>query len=113
MPQEGALKPSGKAWLTILPIDHLCRWQYLLCGPLRGPLIYMVVASNGRQWACEKKSDSDEGEEEGEALAAAAKNEVDKWRKTRRERLMTGDDDEKRKRKRNLYILDFRKNFQF
>ena len=62
---------------------------------------------------CEKKSDNDEGEEEGEALAAIANDEADKWRKTRRERLMTGDDDEKRKGKRKLYILDFRKNFQF
>ncbi len=61
----------------------------------------------------EKKSDNDAGEEEGEALAAAANDEADKWRKTRRERLMTRDDDEKRKGKRNLYILDFRKNFQF
>ncbi len=73
----------------------------------------MVVASKGRQWACEKKSDSDECEEEREALAAVANDEADKWRKTRRERLMTGDDDEKRKGKRKLYILDFRKNFEF
>ncbi len=62
---------------------------------------------------CEKKSYSDAGEEEREALAAAANKEADKWRKTRIERLMTGDDDEKRKGKRNLYILDFRKNYQF
>ncbi len=62
---------------------------------------------------CEKKSDSDAGEEEGETLAAAANDEADKWRKTTRERLMTGADDEKRKGKRKFYILDFRKNFQF
>ncbi len=62
---------------------------------------------------CEKKSDSDAGEEEGKVLAAAANDEADRWRKTRRERLMTGDDDEKRKRKKNLYILDFKKSFQF
>ncbi len=62
---------------------------------------------------CEKKSDSDAGEEEGEALAAAANDETNRWRKTRRERLMTGDDDEKRKGKRKLYILVFRKSFQF
>ncbi len=73
----------------------------------------MVVASNGRQWAGKKKSDSDKGEEEGEDLAAAEIDEADIWWKTRRERLMTGDDDEKRKGKRKLYILDFRKNFQF
>ncbi len=73
----------------------------------------MVVASNGRHWPGEKKSDSDVGEDEGEALAAAANDEADRWRKTRRERLMTGDDDEKRKGKRKLYILDFKKNFQF
>ncbi len=62
---------------------------------------------------CEKKSDSNAGEEEGEALAAAANDEADRWRKTRRERLMTGDDGEKRKGKRKLYILDFSKIFQF
>ncbi len=62
---------------------------------------------------CKKKSDSDIGEEEGEALADAANNEADRWRKTKKERLMTEDDDEKRKGKRKLYILDFRKNFQF
>ncbi len=59
------------------------------------------------------KSDSDEVEEGREALAATANDEADRWRKTRRERQMTGDDDEKRKRKKKLYILDFRKNFQF
>ncbi len=111
MPQGGALKPIGLAWLTILPIAHLCGWHNLLFGPLKGPLIYMVVASNGRQWAGEKKSDSNAGEEEGEALAAAANDEADRWRKTRRETLMTRDDDEKRKGKKKLYILDFRKNF--
>ncbi len=47
------------------------------------------------------------------ALAFGANDEADRWRKTRRERLMTGDDDEKRKGKRKLYILDFRKNFKF
>ncbi len=73
----------------------------------------MVVASNWRQWAGEKMSDSDAGEKEGEALAAAANDEADRWRKTRREGLMTGDDDEKRKGKRKVYILDFRKIFQF
>ena len=62
---------------------------------------------------CKKKSDSYSGEEKGEALATAANDEADRWRKTRRERLMTGDDDEKRKGKKKLYILDFRKNFQF
>ncbi len=62
-------------------------WHYLLFGPLRGPLIYMVVSSNGRQWAGEKKSDSDVGEEEREALASAANDEADRWIKTRRERL--------------------------
>ncbi len=67
----------------------------------------------GCSGVCEKKSDSDEGEEEGETLASAANDEADRWRKTRREKLMTGDDDEKRKRKRKLYILDFGKNFQF
>ena len=67
----------------------------------------------GFSWMCEKKSDSNVGEEEGEALAAAANYKADRWRKMRRERLMTGDDDEKRKGKRKLYILDFRKNFQF
>ncbi len=113
MPLGVTLKPSGLAWLTILPIAHLCRCHYLLYEPLRGPLIYMVVGSNGRQWAGKKKSDSDKGKEEGEALAAAANDEADKRRKTRRERLMSGDDDEERKRKRKLYILDFRKNFQF
>ena len=60
---------------------------------------------------CEKKSDSDVGEEEGEALAAAANDEADRWRKTRTERLMTRDDDEKRKGKRKLYILDKIFNF--
>ncbi len=59
---------------------------------------------------CKKKNKSDGGEEEGEALAASANDEADRWRKTRRERLMTRDDDEKRKGKRKL---DFRKNFQF
>ena len=68
---------------------------------------------NWRQWAGEMKSNSDAGEEEEETLAAAANDEADRGRKTRRERLMTGDDDEKRKGKRKLYILDFRKNFQF
>ncbi len=67
----------------------------------------------GCSGVCEKKSDRDIGEEEGETLAAAANDEADKWRKTRREKLMTGDDDEKRKGKRNLYILNFRKNFLF
>ncbi len=62
---------------------------------------------------CEKKSDNDEGEEKGESLATAANNEADRWRRTRSEKLMTGDDDEKRKGKKKLYILDFRKNFQF
>ncbi len=61
----------------------------------------------------EKKSDCNGDEEEGEALAAAANNEANRWRKTRRERLMTGDDNEKRKGKRKLYILDFRKIFNF
>ncbi len=61
----------------------------------------------------EKKSENDAGEEERETLVAAANDEADRWRKTRRERLMTGDDDEKRKGKRKLYILDLRKNFQF
>ena len=60
----------------------------------------------------EKKSNSDVGEEEGEALAAAANDETDRWRKTRRERLMTRDDDEKRKGKRKLYILDKIFNFE-
>ncbi len=46
VPLRDALKPSGLAWLMILPVAHFCRWHYLLCGPLRGPLIYMVVASN-------------------------------------------------------------------
>ncbi len=73
----------------------------------------MVVASNERKWTGQKKIDSDKGEEEREALAAAANDEADRWRKTRGERLMTGDDDEKRKGKRKLYILDFSKNFQF
>ena len=67
----------------------------------------------GCSGVCEKKSDSDADEEEGEALAAAANDEANRWRKTRRERLMTGNDDEKRKGKRKLYILDSRKNFQF
>ncbi len=62
----------------------------------------MIVASNGRQWAGKKKSDSDIDKEGGEVLAAAANDEVDRWEKTRRKRLMTGDDDEKRKRKRKL-----------
>ncbi len=62
---------------------------------------------------CKEKSYSNKGEEEGEALAAAGNDEADIWRKTRRESLMTGDDDEKRKGKRKLYILDFKKNFQF
>ena len=73
----------------------------------------MVVASNRRKWAGEKKSDSNASEEEGEALASAANDEADKWRKIKREGLMTGDDDEKRKGKKNLYILDFGKNFLF
>ncbi len=59
------------------------------------------------------KSESDEGEKEGEALAPVANDEGDRWRKMRREKLMTRDNDEKRKGKRKLYILDFRKNFQF
>ncbi len=59
---------------------------------------------------CEKKSDSYVNEEEGEALAAAVNDEADRWRKTKRERLMTGNDDENRNEKRKLYILDFRKN---
>ena len=67
----------------------------------------------GCSGVCEEKSNSNEDEEEGEALAAAANDEANRWRKTRRERLMTGDDDEKRKGKRKLYILDFRKSFQF
>ncbi len=37
----------------------------------------MVVASNGRHWAGDKKSDSDEDEKEGEALAAAANDKAD------------------------------------
>ncbi len=73
----------------------------------------IVASLFGWSGVCGKKSDSDEGEEEGEALAAAANDEADRWRKMRRERLMTGDDDEKRKGKKKLYILDFRKNFQF
>ncbi len=68
---------------------------------------------NGRKWVGEKKSDSEADEEERESLAAAANNEANRWRKTRREKLMTEDDDEKRKGKRKLYILDFRKSFQF
>ncbi len=68
---------------------------------------------NRRKWAGEKKSDSDADEEGGEALAAAANDKANRWRMTRRERLMTWDDDEKRKGKRKLYILDFRKSFQF
>ena len=67
----------------------------------------------GCSGVCEMKSDSDADEEKGEALAAAANDEANRWRKKRRERLMTGDDDEKRKEKRKLYILDFRKSFQF
>ena len=67
----------------------------------------------GCSGVCEKKSDSDVGEEEGEALAAAANDEADRWRKTWRKRLMIGDDDEKRKGKTKLYIFDFSKNFQF
>ncbi len=67
----------------------------------------------GLSGVCEKKSDSDAGEKEGEVLAASADDEADRWRKTRRERLMTGDDDDKRKGKRKLYILDYMKNFQF
>ncbi len=78
MPKGGALKPSGLPWLTILSIAHVCRWHYPLFGPLRGPLIYMVVASNRRKWEGEKKSDSNEGEEEEEALASAANDEADK-----------------------------------
>ncbi len=35
---------------------------------------------------CEKKSDSIEGEEEGEALASAANDEADRWKKTRGEK---------------------------
>ena len=62
---------------------------------------------------CEKKNESNTGEEEREAVAAAVNDEINRWRKTRRERLMIRDDDEKRKRKRKLYILNFRKNFQF
>ncbi len=58
----------------------------------------------GCNGVCEKKSDSDAGEKEGETLAAAANDEVDRWKKTRRERLMTRDDDEKRKGKRKLYF---------
>ncbi len=38
----------------------------------------MVVFSHGRQWAVKKKSDSDKGEEEIEALPAAANNEADR-----------------------------------
>ncbi len=67
----------------------------------------------GCSGVCEKKSDSDADEEKGEALAAVANNEANRWRKTRRERLLTWDDDEKRKGKRKLYILDFKKTFQF
>ncbi len=85
MPQGGALKPSGLAWLTILPIANLYRWHYLLYGPLKGSLIYMIVASIERKWAGKKKSDSDAGEEQGEVLAAAAKDEADRWM-MRRER---------------------------
>ena len=73
----------------------------------------MVASLFGCNGVCEKKSDSDAGEEEGEALAAPANNEANRWKKTRRERQMTGDDDEKRKGKRKLYILDFGKNFLF
>ncbi len=64
-------------------------------------------------WVWEKTSDSNAGKEKREALAASANNEADRWRKTKRERLIAEDDDEKRKRKSKLYILDFRKNFQF
>ncbi len=67
----------------------------------------------GCSGVCKKKSDSDEVEEKGEALAVSANDEADRWRETRREKLMTGDDNEKRKGKRKLYILDFGKNFQF
>ncbi len=70
----------------------------------------IVASLFGCTGVCEKKSDSNADEEEGEALAAAANDEANRWRKTRRERLMTGDDDEKRKGKRKLYILDFRKS---
>ena len=73
----------------------------------------MVVASNWRKWSGEKKSNSDGGEEEREALAAGVNNEADRLRKTEGEKLMPGDDDEKKKGKRKLYILDFKKNFQF
>ncbi len=34
---------------------------------------------------CKKKSDSDEGKKEEEALIAATNDEADRWRKTRRE----------------------------
>ncbi len=78
MPLGGSLKPSGLAWLTILPITHLCKRNYLLYRPLRSPLIYMVVTSIGSQWAGKKKGDSDKYEEEGEALAAATNDEADK-----------------------------------
>ncbi len=77
---------------------------------LAGGIMASLFGCSG---VCKKKSDSNESEEEGETLAAVANNEADRWRKTRRERLMTGDDDEKRKGKRKLYILDFRKNFEF
>ncbi len=73
----------------------------------------IVASLFGCSGMCEKKSDSNTGEKEGEALTAAANHEADRWRKMRRERLKTGDYDEKRKRKRKLYILDFRKTFQF
>ncbi len=55
----------------------------------------------GYSGVCEKKSDSKVSEKKGEALAAAANDEADRWKKTRREKLMTGDDDEKRKGKKN------------
>ncbi len=48
------------------------------------------------------KSDSDVDEKEGEVLVAAANDEANRLRKTRRETLMTGDDDERRKGKRKL-----------
>ena len=61
---------------------------------------------------CEEISDSDKDEKEGEALATAANDEGDSWRKTRRERLMTWDDDEK-KRKANCTFWTLGKIFNF
>ncbi len=66
------------------------------------PAENIVASLFGCSGVCKKNSDSDVGKEEGKALASTANNEADRWRKTKRERLMTGNDDEKKKGEKEI-----------